>query len=177
VLGQQFVDVDERLDRVVLLQFADDAGRGVRLFVDAAEFLAGEQRGEIADRRVFRHAAPEMRFAGFVHADFAHQVHHGDRPIALLLGEGRQVQGDFGNHADKLGPAAVDHHELRDGGPGVVGHVEAGCEDAHGGGRTAHRDDFSERLAHSRPGGWRTGRIHGDFVHVTAPVCTAARQT
>ena len=92
MLAQKLVEIDERIDRIVLLELADRAGGADAFLYDGFEFFTREQCPRIADRRVGRYAAPELRLAALIDPDLAHQVHLGNRAVALLLGERREVQ-------------------------------------------------------------------------------------
>ena len=76
--------------------------------------------------------------------DFAHEVEFGERAIALLAGELREVERNFGDQADQPRVAGVDHHELGNRGARVIG-AERKKTDLRLG--AAYADDAADRLA------------------------------
>ncbi len=97
------------------------AGCSIEFLINEAELIARQERGGIAYARIIRDGAPELRRAGFIGVDLAHQVQLGDGVISLLPRHNWQVPEDPRHQPHDLRSAAVNHHEFRNGHAGTIG--------------------------------------------------------
>ena len=146
VLAEHVVDIDVGADRAVLLQVPDLDDRGAGDVEYQPQLAGADAHYRVADRRILRHAALELRRIRRGLLDLSDEIEVGCRIVALLLCRGGRLDRYVGDHPDEQRFAGTNAEEFSNGGTSLVSVVQGRGQEPDRRLRATDGDDMANRL-------------------------------